>query len=120
MFSTGQRWLIWGLFCVVWTLALVMPIPSGAPGPTDPAERKLLAKSLHVLAYLLFTVLTGWLQAPARYRVLLLFALMAHGTVTELIQLAVPSRTGSLIDVGIDHLGVLLGVLIGWKWWCKP
>jgi hypothetical protein len=46
--------------------------------------------------------------------------LMAHGTITELIQLHVPGRSGSLHDVALDQLGITLGMLASWKWWTAP
>ena len=68
----------------------------------------------------MLAILTGWLRAPVTQRFLLMFLLMAHATVTELIQEAtfeVAGRSGELHDVGFDHLGIALGVMLSWKWW---
>ena len=78
--------------------------------------------AFHLLAMVnaavaLFAGLTGWLSAPARYRCLLMFLLMAHATVTELIQLNVEGRTGTLQDVAFDQVGIALGTILTWKWW---
>jgi VanZ family protein len=78
-----------------------------------------VTKSAHLLAYSLFALLSGWLRVPARYRWMLLFFMMTHGTLTEIIQQHI-GRTGCLEDVGLNNAGVLLGVLIGWKWWTDP
>jgi VanZ family protein len=115
------RWLIWLVVVVLWTALLCSPIPEEAEqavvGVIHFSRRELLAKMVHVIGYAFLTSLTGWLRVPWRFRVPLIFAIMAHGTVTEMIQLFIPSRTGRLTDVGIDNLGVLFGLVISWKWW---
>jgi VanZ family protein len=84
-----------------------------------PIGRKyIFMKSAHVSAYALLTILSGWLNVSIRYRWLLLFFIMAHAPVTELLQIPV-GRGGSLDDVGYDHLGVFLGLLMTWKWWSR-
>jgi VanZ family protein len=116
------RWLVWLAFLVLWTTALLVPVPTG-PWDLEPVHvfevelKLLIAKTVHVSAYALFTILTGWLQVPARLWWLLLFFVTVHGTATELLQLLTPSRTGQLLDVGFDNLGVALGLLLSWKWW---
>jgi len=53
----------------------------------------------------------------------MMFFLMAHATATEVLQVALHEwcgRGGSLWDVALDQLGVLVGFLIGWKWWMRP
>ena len=58
-----------------------------------------------------------------RYRWLLMFFLMAHCPVTELLQVALSDychRTGSLGDVGFDLVGIFIGILVSWKWWTQP
>jgi hypothetical protein len=42
--------------------------------------------------------------------------LSLHGIVTECLQPYV-GRGGALADVGLDHLGIALGLAIGWRWW---
>jgi hypothetical protein len=116
------RWLVWCAYVVLWTAALLVPVPTHGPvlDELDAERRYLFAKAVHVAAYLVFAVLTGWVRAPARWRWLLVFGLAAHGTATELLQWALANytqRTGQLTDVGLDHLGVALGLLISWKWW---
>jgi VanZ family protein len=120
--ARSRRWLIWGVYCALWTTALLLPMEAieKLPGHKIIAERKLLvAKSLHVIAYAVMTVLSGWLHVSARRRWLLVFLLMGHGTATELIQRDVPGRSGELSDVALDQLGVMLGLLLSWNWWVK-
>lgn len=114
------RWLIWLAYTVAWTTALVVPVPDTPSWTVEELNidlKFLVAKALHIGAYGLFAVLSGWLRVPVRYRWLLLFFVMAHGTATELIQLHVSSRTGCLEDVGFDQLGVGLGLLLSRRWW---
>jgi VanZ family protein len=113
------RWLAWLTYAALWTTALLVPIPVhpltlGAA----PADVKFaVAKGIHVVAYAFFAIVSGWLHAPARLRWLLLFAITAHGTATELLQTLTTTRTGTLRDVGLDNLGVALGLFVSWKWW---
>lgn len=112
------RWLIWGVFLVVWTAALLRPEPVevGREVMADEA-RFSLGKTLHVTAYAGLAVLSAWQQVSAWVRWGLLAFLSAHAMSTEYFQRFVPPRSGTLLDVGLDHLGLALGVLLSWKWW---
>jgi VanZ family protein len=116
------RWLIWVVYVASWTMALLMPVPqtNWAVEGVEIDLRYLFAKSVHVSAYAVLAGLSGWLRLPYRYRWLLLFFVMAHGTVTELLQLLTSHRSGALEDVGFDHLGVAIGLLLTWRWWSEP
>jgi hypothetical protein len=124
--GTGWRWLIWLAYVTAWTCALLAPVPEGDWGSVGSGEESidlkyLFGKAVHVSAYAVLAGLAGWLRVPYRRRWLLLFFVMAHGTVTELLQLhSTTHRTGCLEDVGLDHLGVALGLLVTWKWWSEP
>src|SRR5262245_62030219 len=100
------RCIVWWSVLAIWTVLLLIPIPSTGPlADMPPSRREIIAKFGHVLAYLGLTAMAGWLRVPVRWRWLLIFVLMAHGSVTELLQIPV-GRGGSLADVGWDHLGV--------------
>jgi len=116
------RWLAWSVYFAAWTYGLLMPMPAGiSEGWTWLASyRFVLAKALHVTAYAGLAGLSGWLRVPCRFRWILLFIIMAHGPATELLQLRIEGRTGDLRDVGLDHLGIGLGLLLTWKWWSDP
>jgi hypothetical protein len=119
----GWRWLVWLVYAGAWTTALLMPVPdvgNWTVGDDKIDLRFLFSKFVHVSAYALLAALTGWLQVPARYRAPLLFVVMAHATVTELLQNVTPHRTGCLEDVGIDQFGIALGLLATWRWWTAP
>jgi VanZ family protein len=118
--SPRARWSICSAFFLLWTILLLVPIPDTGPlEDLPPGRREIVAKFVHVITYALLAVMGGWLHVTVRWRWALLFVLMAHGTLTELLQTQV-GRGGSLGDVGWDHLGVLLGLAATWKWWSRP
>jgi len=115
------RWVVWAVFVALWTTALVLPLPEDRNWPValSPERKYLLAKTGHVCAYALMTILSGWLRVPMRFRLLLLFFLMAHAAATEWIQLNISNRTGTVDDVMLDHLGIAAGLILSWKWWSR-
>jgi VanZ family protein len=115
-----SRWLLWSAYAVCWTAALIVPIRDQHKWVVTEYQidlKFLVAKTLHVGCYALFAALTGWIRAPLRVRWLLMFVLMGHATLTEMIQENVPGRSGHLHDVAFDHLGIAIGILLTWKWW---
>jgi VanZ family protein len=125
MFSARTRWLIWSIYFVAWTAGLLHPDPFDTLQSTLHVEKLdinfkfFLAKGLHISAYALLTILTGWLATPIRWRWLLMFILMAHGPLTERLQMEVPGRTGSLRDVLFDMAGISLGLVVSWPLWSR-
>jgi hypothetical protein len=121
------RWVVWVGFVVAWTVALLYPVVphGGVERLREESFRYFVAKTVHLSAYAVFTILTGWLRAPLRFRPLLMFVLMAHATATEMGQwwmndvMHWSERTGHLHDVAYDNVGVLLGLLVSWKWWVR-
>jgi VanZ family protein len=113
-------WTLWLLYVAAWSTALLTPHPVRVAEAVLPKESLFgTAKTLHVLAYLAWTVLTLYLPAPRPIRFGLLIFLSAHAMATEYFQQFVPPRTGSWRDVGLDHVGILLGLAlfgIG-HWW---
>lgn len=116
------RWTVWLVCVAAWTVALLVPIPEKPPGlPTNLLLKLILAKTLHVSAYAFLAVLSGWLQAPGRFRWLLLGFLTLHAAATEILQwLMAVGRTGSVQDVALDLVGLALGVALSWRWWREP
>lgn len=115
--------IIWLVYTLLWTIGLVLP---GSATEIEPLDKLLTgyrfaaAKSLHVCAYAVMTMLSARLPVPARFRWMLVFFLMAHATVTELLQEKfIPMRSGELDDVGFDQLGITVGILITWKRWVR-
>jgi VanZ family protein len=116
----GWRWLFWGAFLAVWTAALLTTEPVYvAEAVLKPKFIFPTSKLLHVAAYSLFAILSGWLFLPPRWRWLLLVLMSLHAAGTEFFQQFVPKRGPSLFDVGIDHAGIAIGLLLSCKWWLK-
>ena len=116
-----MRWMLWLGFAAAWTTALVIPIPSDQLqlGELFISRRVLVAKTVHVAAYAVFTILTGWLRVPLRWRPALMFLLMAHAAGTEFIQLNLSYRSGTVGDVLFNHLGIAVGFAMSWAWWTR-
>jgi hypothetical protein len=118
-----RRWL-WLLYALAWTTALLVPMPVDPPPPGDgvPA-RVIFGKTVHIMAYAVFTGLAGWMLLPGRFRWLLAGFLVGHGLLTEYLQYLTYEffhRTGKWSDVGLDCIGIVLGIALTWKWWLAP
>jgi VanZ family protein len=102
----------------LWTIALLIPVPKEAASKVlgDEEEITLFGKCLHVGAYVSLTILGGAMPLSRRQRWLVLGLLSFHGFATEFFQQFV-ERHASIRDVGLDHIGIVLGVLFGWHWW---
>jgi hypothetical protein len=118
------RWWIWGIYLTAWSVALLVPVPQHPwiVGEFHVDRKVLFAKAVHLSAYTVLAILTGWLRAPVRLRFLLMFLLMVHGTVTEVLQYTLEfiGRHGELLDVALDNAGIAVGTLIAWRWWTAP
>jgi len=101
---------------VLWTIALLIPIPKESSQVFDDWGKFVFAKSLHVSAYAFLTVVAGLMSVTRRQRWGLLALLSFHGFATEFLQ-SFTGRGASWVDVGIDHIGISLGLLISWPRW---
>lgn len=115
------RWLVWGAYFLVWAYLLTFfDVPDSLVRVTEavmPTRRFYVAKAVHLSGYAAFAALSGWLCVRQRYRPLLLFVLMIHGSATEICQEAFTNRDARLLDVGLNHVGVFIGFVLTWKWW---
>jgi hypothetical protein len=139
-FILHPSWWVWLAYVAAWTWALLVPNPGhlarlllGIPDAAEPGEwpaglrgQLLLmlqsfyfSKGLHVTGYAVLTLLSAWLAVSGRRRWLLLAFLSAHAIGTELLQNLEPSRHPSFRDVGLDHLGIALGLVLTWKRWLR-
>src|SRR5262245_61386413 len=110
-------WVVWAVYAVAWTTALLTTYPLRVRDAVVPADFAFpTGKVLHVLAYAAFAVLSAWVPAPRPGRWALLGFLSLHAFATEFFQQFV-GRTASLADVGLDHAGIALGVALTWKRW---
>jgi VanZ family protein len=128
--AAALRWVVWGTFVAAWTHALLIPEPEAvarqilfpASASAANAERldeklALVSKPLHVVAYAVLTALSGWLGVRGQRRFILLLFLSMHGLMTEYLQHFVQGRHPSWGDAGLDHLGLVCGVILSWRWW---
>ena len=107
---------------MAWTTALLAPDPTKTPSLEYEIHVSLkffVGKSLHLAAYAGMTILGGWILLPFRFRLWLLFFLMAHAGITEHLQDLGGHRSGLLMDVLIDFGGVAVGLLLSWHWWTR-
>lgn len=115
------RWLIYLQALAAWTVGLLTPHPIRVGARVLPPELRFwVAKALHVSAYAALAALLAWLPIRPRWRWLGLALLVLHGCATEYLQTFVEGRTGSLRDVGLDSLGLALGLALSWRWWRHP
>src|SRR5262249_8365491 len=111
------RVLLWAGLLVPWTWALLTPVPQEAVrvlGGVTPSY--IFGKTLHVGVYATLSVLTALLPMRRSWRLLLLLLLILHGATTEYLQQFV-QRGSSLVDFGLDSLGIGLGCLLCWRRW---
>jgi VanZ family protein len=118
--ASPWRWMLWVVYVVIWTAALLTTPPVHvAQAVLAPPAIVPTSKLLHVGAYALLAILSGWLHAPWRIRWTLLLFMSCHAAGTEFFQQFVPERGPSLWDVGIDHFGIAVGLGLSCKWWMK-
>lgn len=119
--TTGWRWLLWWTMVGLWALALLTPQPVDASKALLPEGAGYsAAKALHIGAYAFLTGAAAWLPPWRGWRWLPIAVLSLHGCGTEFFQQWVPQRHGCIADVGIDHLGIVLGLLFSWARWRRP
>jgi VanZ family protein len=106
-------WPVWLTVFALWTAALLTTFPVEVNKALFTPEAGFTAgKSLHVAAYAGLTLLGLVLPLPAGWRLAPVAVLSLHAFGTEWVQPFV-GRTGSLRDVLLDHLGILLGLALG-------
>lgn len=123
--TAEYRWAVWIGYVLISTVMLVGPslalmlrqqIDTGDNAALD-YQLFLASKIFHVVDYLGMALLTAWLPAARRLRVILLGFVAMHALGTEFLQQYVETRTPSGWDVGLDYLGILIGVGLTWRWW---
>src|SRR6266550_5326226 len=85
--GNATRWLVWGGYAVLWSVALLTTFPIRARDAILPQEYAFSSsKILHVAAYAVFALLTAWLDVRPPWRWALLGALALHAAATEFFQ----------------------------------
>src|SRR6185369_6043685 len=88
-------WWPWLTLFVFWSLLLITPGTwFGVKGVSQIVEMGA-GKLLHAGVYAVLAGAAGWLPGSSPRRLLIALLLIAHGELTESIQLSVPGRTGS-------------------------
>ena len=109
-------WCVWAVGFLVWTYLLVVPTDWLPPwlrfGSGGPGGGLGWGKIGHVGVYAGLTALAMCLAAGGPLRWTFLAVMSAHAFGTEGIQTLVPTRSGAWSDVGIDHIGVVTGLLL--------
>jgi len=101
----------------VWTVALLIPTKETANRVfKDDSAKFYISKTLHVCAYAFLTTLSSMAAGNNRQRWYALGLLSFHGFATEFLQQFV-HRGASLRDVGLDHIGIVLGFLASRRRW---
>jgi hypothetical protein len=119
--SAGWRWGLWFVLVALWALALLTPQPVEFEKQILPEEAIFSAsKGLHVAAYAFLTGAAAWLPPWRRWWWLPVAVMSLHGCGTEFFQQWVRGRHGCLEDVGIDHVGIVLGLLLTAGRWRRP
>ncbi|NBY02417.1 MAG: VanZ family protein [Planctomycetes bacterium] len=75
----------------------------------SPSLGWITAKGLHLGVYALLALSASILPGSSSFKLACFIILMVHAFATEFLQQWVKERTGSLSDVAIDLLGVVLG-----------
>jgi hypothetical protein len=126
MNRTFVPWGAWWIATFVWTALLTLPINAPMFGDTEEMRnwtRLILSKGAHLSVYAAWAFITGWLQPRLKARIFLLFFLMAHAVGTEWCQWLTREtmgRHGSLRDAALDQVGILVGVIAGYRYWTAP
>lgn len=112
--------MAWILYVLVLSRALLMELPIAPPQDKRRQEELFLfSKTVHVVAYAGFAILSGNLRLPRPYRWGLILIMSLHAMGTEYGQTFLKTRHPSWRDVGLDHIGMLIGLAISWKWWTR-
>lgn len=110
MATTKLCWLLWIAVLVVWSVGLLVPDPlKWADGIAVPFP---VVKAVHLAVYAGLAALACWLPGG-----LWLVAFLAlHAGLGEWLQYRfTTTRTGSVLDVGIDLAGIAIGCALAWR-----
>ncbi|NBR04555.1 MAG: hypothetical protein EBT92_02180 [Planctomycetes bacterium] len=103
-------WACWWLLLILWTIGLLRPEPIQMQHQLiSPSLGWITAKGLHLGVYALLALSASILPGSSSFKLACFIILMVHAFATEFLQQWVKERTGSLSDVAIDLLGVVLG-----------
>jgi hypothetical protein len=109
---TVLPFVVFAVFLGLWTWKLLEPnpVPEKLTEGWSLSRKFVAAKMLHVGAYGFLTLLAAWLPVRRVYFEATVGLLALHAIGTEIGQSYVPNRTGSVLDVFIDWLGIGLAL----------
>src|SRR5262249_5775537 len=113
--SARLRWLAWAAFALAWSAALLLPIPDAGERVIGAEHTFLFSKLVHLGGYATLVILGLALPGWWRWAGLAFASLHAGGT--ELCQYLLEEwmhRHGAWADVGLDHSGIGIGVVLRW------
>jgi VanZ family protein len=111
-------WLIWLLCAGLWSVALLTSFPVQVKDAVlSPQAGYHASKLLHVSAYAFLGGFAAWLLPGHAMRFVPILFLSFHAFGTEYLQQFVALRTGSITDVGFNHLGLIVGLAVTWWKW---
>jgi hypothetical protein len=115
--APGLRWTLWLSALAVYTYLLVVPNEWLPPWLQRTIGAKItpgftFGKVCHIASYATLTIATFALPVSWRGWLISVAVLSAHGFGTEYIQ-TFTGRHGCWQDVGIDHIGIATGLLLG-------
>jgi VanZ family protein len=120
--GTSVRWrvYVYGLPAMAWAVFLMVTALAPSLGPIEDIDivshQDKLAHFIDylVLAFLTVFALLRGTKRDRQYIVRVTFAsVAAYGVLLEVLQIMVPERDFSLLDLGANLLGALLGTLVG-------
>jgi len=94
-------------------LILVLSLKPGSKDGADGIASQIFFNFLHIPAYAIMTYLILRCFLTLSYKVYAIsFAIsMSHGVFIEFLQIFVPRRTASLMDIGLNSIGILSALL---------
>jgi VanZ family protein len=115
---SGLKITILAVYMVLILLSSLIPMDRDIEGlkfiiQLKPVIQNLLHVPMFALLAILFLQVLDSFDVPGFWKFLIVaFAAVAFGIFNELIQLWVPGRYAGLLDMGLNAIGVLLGILL--------
>ncbi len=113
----GIRWISWLMLLAGYTYLLVVPNDWLPPWLRHTIGQQItpeftFGKLAHVAAYALLTASTFFLPVGRKGWLICVAIMSLHGFGTEYVQ-TFTGRHGCWLDVGIDHIGIATGLMLG-------
>jgi VanZ family protein len=115
---SGLKITILAVYMVLILLSSLIPMDRDIEGlkfiiQLKPVIQNLLHVPMFALLAILFLQVLDSFDVPGFWKFLIVaFAAVAFGIFNELVQLWVPGRYAGLLDMGLNAIGVLLGILL--------